>query len=174
MTTLPHLTVEDQQCCGSEMFNPDPNFFHPGSRIRIQEFKYSIFNPKMVSMLSEIWFGLFIPDPDPDFLPISDPGPGSKTPDPGSATLRPAHFILEAHQRKIMAFRYCYKKKAKPKSPTPLVTFALCRIEWRCRLPFELGLPGRVSQIFMKGATYLYILDLDMQKPEQWALSNKP
>ncbi len=30
----------------------------------------------MVSKLSEIWFGLFIPDPDPDFLPIriSDPG----------------------------------------------------------------------------------------------------
>ncbi len=28
----------------------------------------------MVSKLTEIWSGLFIPDPDPDFLPISDPG----------------------------------------------------------------------------------------------------
>jgi hypothetical protein len=28
----------------------------------------------MVSKLSEIWSGLFIPDPDPDFLPIPDPG----------------------------------------------------------------------------------------------------
>jgi hypothetical protein len=37
----------------------------PGSRIRIKEFKY--FNPKIVSKLSEIWSGLFIPDPDPDF-----------------------------------------------------------------------------------------------------------
>ncbi len=45
---------------------PDPGseFFHPGSRIRIKELKY--FNKKMVSKLSEIRFGLFIPDPDPD------------------------------------------------------------------------------------------------------------
>ncbi len=28
----------------------------------------------MVSKLSEIWSGLFIPDPDPDLLPIPDPG----------------------------------------------------------------------------------------------------
>jgi hypothetical protein len=37
------------QCCGSGMFIPDPNFFHPGSefypsRIHIKELKY--FNPK--------------------------------------------------------------------------------------------------------------------------------
>ncbi len=73
------------QCCGSGMFIvhpgsgmfiPDPTFFHPGSRIRIKEFKY--FNPKktkkMVSKLEKIWSGLFIPDPDADFLPIPDPG----------------------------------------------------------------------------------------------------
>ncbi len=29
----------------------------------------------MVSKLTEIWFGLFIPDPDPDFLLIQDTGP---------------------------------------------------------------------------------------------------
>jgi hypothetical protein len=36
----PHGT----QCCGFGMFIPDPNFFHPGSRIRIKKFKS--FNPK--------------------------------------------------------------------------------------------------------------------------------
>ncbi len=37
------------QCCGSGMFIPDPNFFHPGSRIRIKkESKY--FNPKNCSL----------------------------------------------------------------------------------------------------------------------------
>jgi hypothetical protein len=42
----------------------------------------------MVSKLSEIWSGLFIPDPDSDFLliPVSGSG-GQKAPDPGSATL---------------------------------------------------------------------------------------
>jgi hypothetical protein len=64
-----------------------PNFFHPGSqipgqndtgsRIRIHIENLSIFNPKIVSKLSEIWSGLFIPDPDTDrdlnFLPIPDP-----------------------------------------------------------------------------------------------------
>jgi hypothetical protein len=42
-----------RQCCGSGMFIriqieifsiPDPNFYHPESRIRIKEFKY--FNPR--------------------------------------------------------------------------------------------------------------------------------
>jgi hypothetical protein len=37
----------------------------------------------MVSKLSEIWSGLFIPDQDHDFLPIPDPGV-KKAPDPGS------------------------------------------------------------------------------------------
>jgi hypothetical protein len=35
---------------------------------------YGILTKKMVSKLSEIRSGLFIPDPDPDFLPIPDPG----------------------------------------------------------------------------------------------------
>jgi hypothetical protein len=34
----------------------------------------SIFNPKIVSKLPEIWSGMFIPDPDLDLLPIPDPG----------------------------------------------------------------------------------------------------
>ncbi len=66
------------------MFIPDPNFFHPGSRFLIKEFKY--FNPKIVSKLSEISSGLLIPDLDPNFLPIPDPGV-IKAPDPVSWTL---------------------------------------------------------------------------------------
>jgi hypothetical protein len=69
-----------QQCCGSWMFIPDPNFFNHGSLIRIKEFKY----------LTQKWFlnsrtmiRVFIPNPDPDILPIPDPG-AKKTPDPES------------------------------------------------------------------------------------------
>jgi hypothetical protein len=51
------------QCCGFEMFIPDPNFFHPGSQIRIKEFKY--FNPKNVLKA----LGCSFPDPDPVFYP---------------------------------------------------------------------------------------------------------
>jgi hypothetical protein len=41
----------------------------------------------MISKLSEIWSGLFIPDSDPDFLPIPVPDPGfKKALDPGSET----------------------------------------------------------------------------------------
>ncbi len=43
--------IQKLQCCGTRMFIPDPKFFHPeseffrpGSRICIKEFKY--FNPK--------------------------------------------------------------------------------------------------------------------------------
>ncbi len=57
---------------------PNLNCHHPGSRIRIKEFKFLTpkKNNKMVSKLKKIWSGLFIPDPDPDadFLPIPDPG----------------------------------------------------------------------------------------------------
>ncbi len=74
--------------------------FHPGSRIRIKEFKY--FNPKKWFLSSRKYdsgCSSRIPDPDPDFLPIPDPGslildPGViKAPDPGSgsATL---HLII--------------------------------------------------------------------------------
>ncbi len=37
----------------------------------------------MVSKLSEIWSGFFIPDPDPDFLTIPDPDLESQIPAPG-------------------------------------------------------------------------------------------
>jgi hypothetical protein len=68
------------------MFIPDPDFFHPGSRILdpgSASKNLSFLPQKIVSILSEIWSGLFLPDPDPDFfypsrilffLPIPDPG----------------------------------------------------------------------------------------------------
>ncbi len=77
------------QCCGSRIFISDPGakFFHPGSRIRIKEFKY--LNPKNWFLStwkydsgcsSRIWIP--DPDPDPDLLSIQDPGV-KKAPDPG-------------------------------------------------------------------------------------------
>ncbi len=70
---------------GSDFFPfriPDPNCLHPGSRIRIKEFK--CFNPKKW-FLSSRKSGLFIPDPGSGcwLLPIPDPGV-KKAPDPGS------------------------------------------------------------------------------------------
>jgi hypothetical protein len=94
-------TVEcDNQCCGSGMFIPDPNFFHPGSRIRmfsipdpgsrirIKEFKY--FCPKKWFISSWKYDSGYssriqIPDPDHDFLSNPDPGV-KKLPDPGSGS----------------------------------------------------------------------------------------
>ncbi len=57
---------------------PWSGFFYPGFRIQIFFYpgsaskNFSILTQKIVSELSEIWSGLFIPDPD--FLPIPDPG----------------------------------------------------------------------------------------------------
>jgi hypothetical protein len=65
------------------MFIPDPNFFHPGPASK----NLSIINPKTITKLSEIRTGLFIPNPDLDFLP--DPGV-KKAPDPESGSLLPA------------------------------------------------------------------------------------
>ncbi len=72
------------------MFIPDPKFSipDPGSRIKkIPATKKSSITHKSVTMLSEIWNKIFIPDSDPDFFQfwIPDPDPGAKkAPDPGS------------------------------------------------------------------------------------------
>jgi hypothetical protein len=66
------------------MFTPDPNFFHPRSRIRIKENEY--FNPKKWFLSSRKW------DPDCSsririltFYPSRIPDPGVKrAQDPGS------------------------------------------------------------------------------------------
>ncbi len=67
---------------------PDPKFefFHPGSRIHIKEFKY--FNKKKWFLSSQKYDTGFpsrirIPDLDLDYLPILDPDPGSQIPNPG-------------------------------------------------------------------------------------------
>ncbi len=69
----------------------DPNFFHHGSGVKkipgsgSASKKLRILTHKIVSKLSEILSRMFIPDPDLDFLPISDPGV-KKSPDPGSGS----------------------------------------------------------------------------------------
>ncbi len=68
-----------KQCCGSGMFMPDPNFFHPGSGVKeipgSASKNLSILSQKIVSKLSELWSGMFIPDPDLDvFTHLYDHG----------------------------------------------------------------------------------------------------
>ncbi len=79
---------------------PDPNCLHPGSRIRIKEFRY--FNPKKWFLSSGKYdpgCSSRIPDPDADFLPIPDPGV-KKAPGPGSgsATLQLTQVELGLHR----------------------------------------------------------------------------
>ncbi len=67
---------------------------YPGSEFlpsRIQDPHQRILTQKKISKLSEIWSGLFILNPNPDFLPIPDPGV-KKAPDPGSATPVPYRY----------------------------------------------------------------------------------
>ncbi len=78
------------QCCGSGCFIPDPNFFHPGFRIRIKEFKY--FGPKngfkaLGSMIAVVHLACRILTLYPSWIP------GSKRHlDPRSATLPPSSY----------------------------------------------------------------------------------
>ncbi len=72
----PHQNVMDpehcDQCCGSKDVYPGSEFLP--SRIPDSASKnLSILTKKIVSKLLKIWSGLFIPDPDPNFLPIPVP-----------------------------------------------------------------------------------------------------
>ncbi len=60
------------------------------SRIHSASNNLSILTQKIVPKFSEIWYGMFIPDPDLDYSPIPDPGV-KKVPDSGSATLYSNH-----------------------------------------------------------------------------------
>jgi hypothetical protein len=71
-------------------FHPESEFFHPGSRIRTKEFKY--FNPKKCFLSSRKSSGFFIPDPDPYFLPIPEPGV-KKAPDRSRIRIRNTAFL---------------------------------------------------------------------------------
>ncbi len=65
------ISVADPGCLSRI---PDPNFSIPDSwSKRSASNNPSLFNPKIVSKLSEIWSGMFIPDPNLDFLPIPNP-----------------------------------------------------------------------------------------------------
>ncbi len=87
-----HRFLTTEQCCRSGMFISDPNFFHPGSRVK--RFPRSAFTSKnllistlrIVFELSEILSGMIISDTDFDSLPILDPGSRiqwvKKAPDP--------------------------------------------------------------------------------------------
>ncbi len=61
------------QCCGSRIFIQDRNRIFSIPDLGWASKNLSILTQKIVSNLSEIWSGLFIPDPDPDSLPA----PGS-------------------------------------------------------------------------------------------------
>ncbi len=84
------------QCCWSGMFIPDPGSKDLGSRVKKisdPDPQQRVFNPKIVSKLSEIWSGMFIPNPDlgsgswffthhesdPWVKKAADPGSGSAT-----------------------------------------------------------------------------------------------
>ncbi len=64
----------------SGMFTADHGTKFSPFRIRIYYFQdpgsasknFIILTPKIISKLSEIWSGLFLPNPDPDFLAIPD------------------------------------------------------------------------------------------------------
>jgi hypothetical protein len=110
-----NLRYTSIQCCRSRMFIPEigyfsipdfsPNFFLPGSRIRIKEFKYS--KP------SEMSSGLFISDPDPYFLSIPDPG-AKKAPDPGSRIrIRNTASILVTFSRPSALMHGCVALKTR-------------------------------------------------------------
>jgi hypothetical protein len=92
---FPHLLFWESilQCCGSRMFIPDPNFFHPGSRIRIftsririKEFKY--FNPKKLFQSTRKYhLGFSSRIRILSFYPSRNPNSGiKKAPDPGSGS----------------------------------------------------------------------------------------
>jgi hypothetical protein len=69
------------------MFISDPNFSIPDPRLKRfripdpdRQLKIEVLlTPKIVSKLSEIRSGMFIPDPDLDFLSILDPRSGTAT-----------------------------------------------------------------------------------------------
>jgi hypothetical protein len=105
-------------CFGSGMFILDPNCFHPGSRIRVKEFKY--FNPKKWFISSRKYdpgcaFWILILT----FYPsrISDPGV-KKVPDPGSgsATLVSTYFKCCGCRSGIR----CFLTPASGRYPVPI------------------------------------------------------
>ncbi len=121
---------------GSEFFHPGSEFFP--SRIRLCSIpdpgsaseNLSISTPKMVSKLSEIRFGMFIPDPD--FLPIPDPGV-KKAPDPGSATLQLTHPSSEVLPREILSLVRSHFRAGAGNASVTGTVWATSTMLLRCR-----------------------------------------
>jgi hypothetical protein len=65
-----------KQCCGSGMIIPDPNFFHPGSQIRIRK-NFFVTSRKYDP---GCWVLIYYPPriPDPGVKKAQDPGSASK------------------------------------------------------------------------------------------------
>jgi hypothetical protein len=92
------------------MFILDPKSFRPGSeifqsRIRIKEYMY--FYQKNFFLSSRNYSGLFIPDPDPEFLPIPDLGV-EKASDPVSRIRIRNTDILRDPSATVQAMRSCF------------------------------------------------------------------
>ncbi len=111
----PQRLVRGMWRCSAPPFPPVLRIrdVYPGSRIRL----FSIPDPgsasKNLSILTQtngfwalqkIWFRLFIQDPNPDFLPIPDPGSrgqkgtGSRIPDPQYCSPPPYHQAWQAER----------------------------------------------------------------------------
>jgi hypothetical protein len=86
------------------MFIPDPTFFHPGSRIRIKEFKYLI--PKKW-FLSSRKYDPGYPSRMLTFYPFQIPDPGvKKAPDPVSRIrIRNTGFDLDYNLKAHLTLR---------------------------------------------------------------------
>ncbi len=85
------------QCCGSGMFIPDPNFFHPGSASK----NLSILTPKkLVSNSRKYDPGCSSRIPDPDFLPMPNPGTESR--------IRNTDFLLDSAEQHPCFFRLAF------------------------------------------------------------------
>jgi hypothetical protein len=133
-------SIADPGCLS---WTPDPKFFHPGFRIRIKEFKY--LTQKIVSKLSELWFGLFIPDPDTaDFYP-------SRIPDPG---MKKAPDTDPQHCPKLSIFQFFFLKRE-------CNSLKELRSTHRCSLTQELSI---VSKLIISALVYRLCLHIHVNK----------
>ncbi len=106
----PNILIFDMKCV-EETANQKKNCLKiPLSLIRIFSIQdpgsasknFSILTQKIVSKLSEIRSGLFIPDPDPGFISIpADPGSRRKTPDHRSGSAALCFYLGHLVQRRL-------------------------------------------------------------------------
>jgi hypothetical protein len=126
-----HKIYYPSQCCGSEMFIPDPTFSipHRGSKKKDPgpdpHQRILVFSTlKTVFKLSEKLSGILIRIPDPDFFPIPDPRSGSRGQiNTGSrirntdSSLRPGSQAYDAYGIHINLFVTCSGALSGAKDP---------------------------------------------------------